>query len=119
MILEPTPSSVRAARSHVRQTLAAGAVDAGVTDTVELLTSEVVTNAVLHAATGCEVEVAVSPDRVRVEILDHSGDIPVRRAPSPDAETGRGLMIVEQLAQAWGFEPVPGDGKLVWFEVAR
>ena len=119
MKLESLLGSVREARHFVRRSLAQQAVEEEVADTVELLTSEVVTNAVLHAASTCELNVAVTRDRVRVEIHDQSSAVPVRLDAGPDDQAGRGLLIVDRLARDWGFDLRDEAGKLVWFEVAR
>ena len=86
-------------------------------DTVELLTSEVVTNALVHARSAPELLVDVRPDVVRVEVFDMSADEPVLQPHNPDGASGRGIAIVEELAAGWGVELVPEDGKRVWFEV--
>ncbi len=117
--LESSPASVREARRFVRQSLQARHIRDDVTATVELLTSEVVTNAIVHAGTPCELAVAIQPDRVRVEVLDASGAIPIRIQGPVDAISGRGLQIVERLALRWGCERRSRAGKRVWFEVAR
>jgi DNA-binding NarL/FixJ family response regulator len=87
-------------------------------DTVTLLLSELVTNAVVHAASAPNVAINLMPDRVHVEVADD--DIselhPVQA--SPDAESGRGLALVEALAYQWGQVALPG-GKVVWFDVLR
>lgn len=89
-------------------------------DDVQLLVSELVTNAVVHAASDAQVAVRLLPDALRIEVVDRgSSALPAPSAPErPDAESGRGLFLVEQLATAWGVEPFEG-GKAVWFEVAR
>lgn len=95
-------------------------------DVVELLTSELVTNAVLHAA-GQEILVSVTvanaaddhrPGQrcVRVEVSDGEGDAPPVVRHRPDGEGGRGLALVQQLSTAWGTRR-DGDGKVVWFEM--
>ena len=84
--------------------------------TASLLTSELITNALKHG-TG-DIDVLVSPISagVRVDVADTSPLEPVRRSPGLDDEHGRGLLIVESLATAWGMEPLPqGGGKSVWF----
>ena len=85
---------------------------------MELLLSELVTNAVLHAASAPKVAIAVLHDRVHIEIVDHTRQSVAPREAGSDEEGGRGLGIVEALAKAWGTTPLP-DGKIVWFDVAR
>ena len=87
-------------------------------DVVVLLTSELVTNAILYAGTSIDL-VAVRRGQVfRVEVRDQDPRPPLRRITDADAASGRGLGLVENLASAWGVDHVPGDGKAVWFEVS-
>ena len=86
--------------------------------TVELLTSEVVTNAMVHARSGPQLAVEVKDDAVRVAVRDASPQLPVRRLNRLDDLSGRGVVIVEELATAWGVERERNGAKRVWFEVA-
>ncbi|HLF41353.1 MAG TPA: ATP-binding protein [Acidimicrobiia bacterium] len=117
--LEPSLTSVGAARRFVRDVLITRQVDGSVVDVVELLTSEVVTNALLHARSAEELVVELHASCVRVAITDSSCDWPVRRSIEPDAVSGRGIAIVDALAHAWGVDPISEGGKRVWFEVVR
>jgi len=117
-MLNPHPTSVGAARRFVRDVLMSRQVDDAVVDTVELLTSEVVTNAIVHGRSGPQLVVDVGDDVVRVAVGDLSPDVPVPRLSHLDDVSGRGVVIVEQLASAWGVELDRGGGKQVWFEVA-
>ena len=110
------PASAREARRFVNGALAHGTFD-HVDDVVVLLTSEVVTNAILHAGSEIGLALEMAPGKVRIEVSDVSRQPPVRRRAGEDATSGRGLELVEALAAAWGTELVPGDGKRVWFEV--
>ena len=85
-------------------------------DAAELLVSEVVTNAVLHARTDFSVEVLRDGDLVRVCVHDRSHVIPKPRMYGTDSTTGRGMRLVATLAVAWGVDRDAG-GKSVWFEV--
>jgi anti-sigma regulatory factor (Ser/Thr protein kinase) len=85
-------------------------------DEVTLLVSELASNAVRHAKSPFTVSVSCDGTIVRVEVTDDSPEVPVRRAPTVDAVTGRGLLIVEALASSWGVEP-SDSGKTVWFEI--
>ncbi len=88
-------------------------------DSIELLTSELVTNVVLHARTGARLLVRMVEPIVRVEVVDEHPAEPVLRMASDSLSTsGRGMFLVEALADAWGVDGLPGDGKRVWFEVA-
>ncbi|UWE13024.1 ATP-binding protein [Actinacidiphila bryophytorum] len=83
---------------------------------LELLAGEVVSNAVRHSDAGCTVAVRWDGTVVRVEVTDASTALPVRSESAPDAEDGRGLLLVQALATGWGTAPLAG-GKAVWFEV--
>ena len=86
--LAATAASVPRARRFVRQALRGVTPDPDVVDVAMLLVSELVTNAVMHAASQSRVEVAVSGDTVRVEVHDDSEAMP--RPPPPEAAaTGR------------------------------
>lgn len=115
LALEKAPDSARAARSFVSRVLA-GSPASGCAETAELLVSELVTNALLHARSGVEVVVRVDPTRVRVEVHDTEERLPFLIAEPGDTIAGRGLHIVEELASGWGAEPREG-GKAVWFEL--
>jgi anti-sigma regulatory factor (Ser/Thr protein kinase) len=116
-MLNPHPTSVGAARRFVRDVLMSRQIDDGVVNTVELLTSEVVTNAIVHGRSGPQLVVEIGDDVVRVAVRDLSPQEPVRRLGRLDDISGRGVIIVEKLASAWGVELVRGGGKQVWFEV--
>jgi anti-sigma regulatory factor (Ser/Thr protein kinase) len=109
------PASVASARRFVSGVLAGVSSD-GVLDAAVLLTSEVVSNAILHARSAPTVTVTASALHVRVEIADGSSVLPVRKRYGAQATTGRGLLMLETLAASWGAEPAP-DGKCVWFEL--
>lgn len=111
-------SSVALAREFVAGTLAEGDASDLNEDAV-LLTSEVVTNALLHAGGGCVVTVDVDEGTVRIEVHDEDHQSPMARRPRSDEEGGRGLELVDAIAWRWGSDPVEGDGKAVWFELAR
>jgi hypothetical protein len=89
---------------------------ASLVDAATLLVSEVVTNAVLHAGTDIEVALHRSVDRIRIDVADHSPALPAAKRYATDAATGRGLVMVEALAAAWGVDAAMG-GKVVWFEL--
>ena len=91
---------------------------AGHVDVAELLTSELVTNAVLHVGSEVGLVVRLTAGAVRVEVRDASPEPPVPRHYEVDALTGRGLRLVESMAVAWGFDS-NGRGKVVWFELPR
>ena len=116
--LGSSPATAGAARRYVRGVLSGYDVNEKVMGTVELLTSEVVTNALLHARGAGVLSLHVSSTTIRVEVEDPSSLMPARRQAGVDAVSGRGLTIVDGLAASWGVEP-GCQGKRVWFEVDR
>jgi len=116
-MLTPHPTSVGAARRFVRDVLMSRQVSDGVVDTVELLTGEVVTNAIVHGRSGPQLAVEVDDHVVRVAVRDLSPELPVRRLGRVDDVSGRGVIIIEKLASAWGVEREDNGAKRVWFEV--
>ena len=82
-----------------------------------LLTSELVTNAVLHARSRPELKLRLTRDRLWVGVADTTPISPVRKRYGPEAATGRGLLLVERMAAAWGTS-VSEQGKVVWFELS-
>ncbi|MFF9431992.1 SpoIIE family protein phosphatase [Streptomyces sp. NPDC014746] len=117
---EPVGRSVAAARAFVRDTLQGWGHPELVDDAV-VLTSELVTNAVIHAGTAAEVLCLRSDDSVRIEVADRypEREIPVqggRSLGSPDRENGRGLLLCAALAHRWGVDYSP-TRKHVWFHL--
>jgi GAF domain-containing protein/anti-sigma regulatory factor (Ser/Thr protein kinase) len=116
--LPADPSSSRVARLRVSEALDAWDA-AELADPVELLVSELVTNAVSHVGTGVRLRVERLPLGVRVRVYDGGDDrLPApRHAVPPDEPTGRGLLIVDNVADRWGVERTE-SGKQVWFELS-
>ena len=106
-----------AARRFVRIALESVEADPVVIETAELLTTELVTNAVVHVGCKSQLSIRVGGGSVRVEVTDPDDRLPTMAAPDPDAIGGRGLIIVNGLASAWGVERADG-GKAVWFELS-
>ena len=118
----PTASSVPAARRFVTDCLEQWDQEP-VVWTVQLLLSELATNAVLHAGgDGFTVGVEVLPEgAVRLTVADDSPRPPRLRDDGTGATTGRRVALVDELARGWGVEPrsaAATDGKVVWCEVA-
>ena len=109
-------SSPRRARRFVRDTLEQLEVPIGTIDDAELVATELVTNSVMHAHSEVVVSIECVNRLVRLRVDDHSAVRPVVRTAAPDAATGRGLFIVEQLATQWGVD-LHRDGKSVWVEL--
>ncbi len=84
---------------------------------VELLVSEVVTNAVRHARSAGELEISLDGGTLRVSVSDEAGGEPGPRSPAPDEPSGRGLAIVDTVASRWGIGRRDEVGKTVWFEL--
>ncbi|NUO45930.1 MAG: SpoIIE family protein phosphatase [Streptomyces sp.] len=118
---EPVGRSVASARSFVRDTLQ-GWGFADIIDDAVVLTSELVTNAVVHAGTAADVLCLRSDDGVRIEVADRypEREIPLQGHPatmgSPDREGGRGLQLCAALAGRWGVDYTPTH-KQVWFQL--
>jgi anti-sigma regulatory factor (Ser/Thr protein kinase) len=121
MVLELAPHLASIGRG--RRWVAAEAVRHGCTETrvrvVQLLTSELIANAVLHGPPGrlLQVRVARVDDTFRVEVDDASSELPRLVPVARDGPGGRGLTLVDRLADRWGSELREPDGKTVWFEV--
>jgi anti-sigma regulatory factor (Ser/Thr protein kinase) len=113
-VFEPYPVEVSAARRFVAGTLERWHIRA---DEVALLVSELATNAVLHARSDFEVSVCRLPSGVRVEVFDRNTRLPTPAIVPADAYSGRGLLLVQTLASAWGVESRSDEGKIIWFEV--
>jgi len=112
--LEPVVESTPAARHWIAAHLRG--LPSEVTGSAALLTSELVTNAVLHAATPMSITLHVLPDRIRVDVADGNPALPSLKEYGRDAATGRGLTLFNTLASSWGVQAVDG-GKIVWFEL--
>ncbi len=109
-VVESTPVARHWIAAHLRD------LPSEVTGYAALLTSELVTNAVLHAATPMCVTLHILPDRIRVDVADGNPAVPARKEYGRDAATGRGLTLFNSLASDWGVQAVEG-GKIVWFEL--
>ncbi|MEU4498530.1 SpoIIE family protein phosphatase [Streptomyces sp. NPDC023998] len=118
---DPAGRSVATARAFVRDTLQGWGYSDVVDDAV-VLTSELVTNAVIHAGTTADVLCLRTEDGVRVEVADRypEREIPIqgtgRSLGNLDRENGRGLLLCAALASRWGVDYTPTH-KLVWFQL--
>ena len=114
------PAAAAEARHRVRDAIRSWRVPVDL-DAALLLTSELVTNAVRHeAGQGAQavvLAIACSRGRLRVDVHDTSRSLPAVAEVSVDAETGRGLLLVETLSDEWGSYRTPA-GKAVYFTLA-
>ena len=115
--LIPAAESFRAARTSARAVCVAHGVDGGRADDVVLVTSELIGNAVRHGAPPMSYDVEVHGQDVLVVVQDGGDQLLASGSSSPHGgESGRGLFIVSQLAQEWGWRRCIG-GKQVWARV--
>src|SRR3954468_20756738 len=116
--LAPDPSAAQQARRFVAAALQDSA-SAEVREVAELLVSELVTNAVVHAASPVEVEIESDEVGVLVRVRDaDTGPLVMRAGGGSELdEGGRGFLLVDRLAEAWGTEHRSGR-KCVWFRLA-
>ncbi len=115
MSIPHDPRAVSVVRAALRGILKVARLNC-IVDSVELMVSEVVTNAYQHSATETYVSVERTSDDFRVTVWDHAPGTPTPRTPADSDERGRGLGIVEACADEWGVWTYP-RGKAVWFSV--
>lgn len=108
--------SVGAARRFARDVLRDLRPDA--LEVVELMVSELATNAIRHSKSAFDIAIARTSRNVRIEVSDQAGGRPSVRSPRPEDPNGRGLKIVEMLSDDWGVDYHADDGKTVWFVVS-
>lgn len=141
--IRPDPTEVGRARRWARSRLAGLgiAADEPLAETLILLVSELVTNAVVHTGHAAVLRLSLPAEAteevvrsgqaersgqapepaaatVRVEVADSSSRAPVPRCAGGDATGGRGLALVDCLADRWGWSP-EGAGKSIWCELDR
>jgi anti-sigma regulatory factor (Ser/Thr protein kinase) len=118
--IHPDLERIGAARHFVRRAVdsLAGGDCTEVAEDAELLASEAISNAVVHARTDVIVTVRRQPESFLVSVHDHDPTpLPPPTRPDPDSlqPGGRGLLIIDALAEDWGVDQVHDDGKVVWF----
>ena len=132
LTLGALPTAVASARAHARMVMVEWAM-ADVAEDVELVVSELVTNAIVastdvdgrpkYGDTGgglpvVHLRLCSDHERIVIGVWDQSPQAPEATRPGPDAESGRGLLLVEALSERWGWEHSPGwNGKVVWAEL--
>ncbi|MET9428212.1 ATP-binding protein [Streptomyces sp. NPDC003036] len=113
-------AAVPAVRAWVRETLASWQHFADRADDVLLCVSELATNAVRHVEDGeFLVELRATEGGLRVGVLDSSEQVPYVRHPTAEERSGRGLLLVQGLADDWGVDTRVTPGKYVWSEFKR
>jgi anti-sigma regulatory factor (Ser/Thr protein kinase) len=88
----------------------------GLAHTVELLVSELVTNAIRHAGGEVRLRLERGRDAVLCEVCDNVRSLPQLQTPTAMAEYGRGIVLVSELSDSWGCRRT-ASGKVVWFTV--
>jgi anti-sigma regulatory factor (Ser/Thr protein kinase) len=83
-------------------------------DDVTLIVSELLTNAITASRGMVTMQLLLDSHALVVEVTDRSPDRPRRKRAGADDVRGRGLQIVEILAESWGYRPYPEGGKVVW-----
>jgi anti-sigma regulatory factor (Ser/Thr protein kinase) len=118
--LEPDPHAVAPARRWtVAQAASAGLTDDDAAAVLELLSSEIITNAVRHGDGEIVVSVVRNGTTLRVAVTDAGTGSPTPGTPDDDAVTGRGMLLVAALSESWGIEHHPSGGTCVWFTVPQ
>ncbi|MER5554782.1 SpoIIE family protein phosphatase [Streptomyces sp. NPDC002793] len=117
-IHQADPQGLSEARTIVRQALTDWDL-AGLADDAVLITGELLVNVLLHTEGGAVLTLEVLPEpvrRVRLSVQDRSSVWPRRRTPGETSTSGRGLLLLDAVAERWGIEP-RGEGKAVWCEI--
>lgn len=110
-------ASVRTARQFVDEMLLEWKID-DLRDDALLVVSELTANAITHAQSPCLLRLSVNDSALRIEVVDTGAGTPEPQPSSNTKEHGRGLHLITALTSAWGMELIPGEGKLVWAELA-
>jgi anti-sigma regulatory factor (Ser/Thr protein kinase) len=116
--LPALPTTPREARRFTRATLRRWHVPAEAIEAAELLASELTTNSCAPRDGCVSLTLWPAPGRVVIEVADHHPGRPVLTEPAPDAETGRGLLLVQALSERWGYRRLPSGGKVVYAVIA-
>lgn len=104
-------------RAFVAETCRAWQLSDTLIESAQLATSELVSNSVEHALSGVDISLELAVDgRLRIAVRDNSRTFPVLYPPGITGARGRGMALVEALAEVWGVTPHP-DGKTVWLQL--
>jgi CheY-like chemotaxis protein/anti-sigma regulatory factor (Ser/Thr protein kinase) len=115
--LGPDLADVARARRFIGERCAQWGCDDGLEDDAELVATELVTNALVHASTRCHLRARLLGGMLHIEVEDSGAGTPDVQAADDRSEHGRGLLIVSALCTAWGVEARPPTGKRVWAQL--
>ncbi|HYH50698.1 MAG TPA: response regulator [Acidimicrobiia bacterium] len=90
-----------------------------VVEDAQLVVSELVTNALIHGQSRCELRAGLSEAALRLQVVDSGTGMPDPQVAGEGDEHGRGLLLVSAICAAWGVEALPDGGKIVWAELLR
>lgn len=116
--LPSAASHIGQARSRIRDLARSWDLPAELIEDLTLATSELVTNAVIHARSRIRVTVTREADCIRLEVADNHPEHPAAALAGDEAVSGRGLLILRSISRSWGVEAGPEPGKRVWAELA-
>jgi len=116
--LGPQPADVPAARRFLEEHCREWGCSE-LLDDAQVVVTELVTNAFVHAGTRCELRAGITGRSLRLQVTDYGPGMPDPRSADGGAESGRGLLLVSVLCVAWGVEALPDGGKVVWAELLR
>lgn len=117
LLLDRDRRSPSAARRFVSSTLSTWGCS-HLADDALLVTSELVTNAVVHASSAPELLLRLNAEVLRIEVRDSSPGSPTPNDAAPGDVGGRGLAMIDRIAAAWGVSPTLGGGKAVWVDLS-
>ncbi|MGW1118424.1 ATP-binding protein [Streptomyces tanashiensis] len=121
VLLSPTPRGARLARLLAVEWLRDRELPYGVTEGATQVVAELAANAATHgrvAGRSFRLVLQSRPDTLRIEVADTRGeDLPRIQPACPGGDSGRGLLLVEALADRWGVELGPVPRKAVWAEL--
>ncbi len=123
LVLGALPTAASCGRLHAKNVVCEWGLG-HLSDTIELLVSELVTNALRASELTCgpdipPIRLRLSSDRavVLIEVWDHNPDDPQPRQAGAESESGRGFSVIEALSSRWGFRRLSYSLKVVWCEL--